>query len=511
MASFCPHIPLEATPPLALKILVDCSGSMVGSSLKAAQRALRQIVQQFDSEDRFALSRFGSTVEHPHADLMPATQVCRAQAQAWIDALQADMGGTEMEQALLSTFELDPTRSSDVLLITDGEIYQVEETIRSARLSGHRIFAVGIGSSPAYDYLRRLADATGGACEFVAPGEAVQAAMMRMFARMRSPRLTQLQLQWPQGPQPQWVTPLPLAAFSCDTITVYAHFDQPPQGAVQLMGQLSESRPLQAIGRIEIPTAVSTETTLPRMACAARIMATSRPHSMIQAEEVKALTELALTYQLVTAQTHFLLVHERAEEDKNTAAPAQHTIDHMLPAGWAGELSVKPTRRSSSRYFESRVIDYQPTSVLEWDQSTDAFNPLSRFVGLNPLGVCRWAQSRPAADWPNDLATLQNIGLGEWLVDWLSDTGTKPAWAHTTEAQRAHVFLSIMAWPDVLQALENNQSLPQALDLCQKALLSQIQMASPPEVARQQEGLIRDLCARMLTMSATAWPQEVFH
>ena len=49
--------------------------------------------------------------------------------------------------------------------------------IDAARASGHRVFAIGVGSSPAEGVLRSLAEATGGACEFATPGEALEAAV----------------------------------------------------------------------------------------------------------------------------------------------------------------------------------------------------------------------------------------------------------------------------------------------------------------------------------------------
>ena len=46
LASFCPHLPAKEAGGMAVKILVDCSGSMAGDSIAAAKRALQAIVQQ---------------------------------------------------------------------------------------------------------------------------------------------------------------------------------------------------------------------------------------------------------------------------------------------------------------------------------------------------------------------------------------------------------------------------------------------------------------------------------
>jgi Ca-activated chloride channel homolog len=59
--------------PLALKILLDCSGSMGGDSIAAARRALLAILERLTPSDRVSLTRFGSTYQHVTEGLEPAT------------------------------------------------------------------------------------------------------------------------------------------------------------------------------------------------------------------------------------------------------------------------------------------------------------------------------------------------------------------------------------------------------------------------------------------------------
>ena len=190
LASFCPRVP-AAEHPLAVKILVDCSGSMQGDSIAAARRALQAIVAGLREGERFSLSRFGSTVEHRSRALWRTSPATRLAGQRWAAQLQADLGGTEMEKALDSTLALagdaeaspgagEGAAPVDLLLITDGQIHAIDRTVAKARALGHRVFVVGIGSAPAEGVLRRLAEETGGACDFVAPGEAVEPAVLRM-------------------------------------------------------------------------------------------------------------------------------------------------------------------------------------------------------------------------------------------------------------------------------------------------------------------------------------------
>ncbi len=149
-------MPGAAPTPVAVKLLVDCSGSMAGDSIASAKQALHKVLEQLDPGDRFTLSRFGSQVGHSRPRLANADENATRSAADTISKLDADMGGTEMEKALLSTFALGTGEEpADVLLITDGEIWKTETLVEVARRSSHRIFAVGVGSSPAESLLRR--------------------------------------------------------------------------------------------------------------------------------------------------------------------------------------------------------------------------------------------------------------------------------------------------------------------------------------------------------------------
>ena len=208
--------------------------------------------------------------------------------------------------------------------MTDGEINAIDRTIESAEVSGHRVFVVGIGSSPAESRLRRLAAATGGACDFVSPGEAVGPAVLRMFARLRSPRLAGLAIEWPENVTPEWVSPLLPSVFDGDTVNVYALLEKAPAGQVRLLGKHSDSEALREIGRATFLIELEAADTLSRMAASARFHSAGNTASTGQPIDA---VRLAVDYRLVTDKTNFLLVHERPEGEKATDMPELQKVD----------------------------------------------------------------------------------------------------------------------------------------------------------------------------------------
>jgi Ca-activated chloride channel family protein len=331
LASFCPKLPGQDAAPLLLKILVDSSGSMGGDSIHQARAALHEVAQALTPADHVSYSRFGSSVQH----VIPKLEACTPQligqvlARA-IQATDADLGGTELNQALQSTFAIQPPPDGkpaiDVLLITDGDVWEIDEIVASAIHSEHRVFAVGVGSSPAESLLRDLAEKTGGACELVSPNEDVTGAVMRMFRRMRAAQSIQLHVEW--GTEPLWQSALPRQLFDGETVHVFATLAQPPASSPILKW---EANGLALQSQPEVMTQDTSES-LARLGGA---------RQLVQAKSEADGLALALKYQLVSSQTNLFLVHVRAEYDKAIGLPQLQQIEQMQAAGWGGFGSVK--------------------------------------------------------------------------------------------------------------------------------------------------------------------------
>ena len=549
LASFCPHIAVQGKAATAIKILVDCSGSMAGDSIDAAKRALQAIVRQLGAGDRFSLSRFGDAVEHRSRGLWKTTETTQLAAQRWVDALKADLGGTEMEAALNSTFALAHTVSSDILLVTDGEISAIDRTIESAKHSGHRLFIVGIGSSPAETHLRRLAEATGGACDFVAPGEAVEPAVLRMFARLRSPRLAGLNIEWPVGVVPEWVSPLLPSVFDGDTVNVFALLGQLPAGQVRLLGKRTEDEAPQEIGCAVFAGELESADTLARMVAAVRLGSTDTDTDAVTVTMPDA-AALAVAYQLVTDKTNFLLVHERPDGEKATDMPELQKVDQMVPAGWGGTGSVMFSR--SAAFFETRVVDYQTSGSLDWsdvdapsvpavfrtvrepsikfcamdDTTIPAFlrkrdqiidhqdrrywAESEHYSGLTPLGVSEWLRITPASEWPTTYMGLRQMGVGEWLVDWLELVMASHQGTLYIEPKVVEAFLYLMSRRDTYESLAKSEGLLGALKSTVLRLSGMFAGDPAERSVNIDVVLVEAMVAVLDGMTAGAWPDRVF-
>jgi Ca-activated chloride channel family protein len=343
IASFCPVLQEEKPSPLVLKILVDCSGSMQGESMEQAQEALNDLLLQLQPEDMVSYSKFGTEVVHTAKQLEKCTPkyIKNTLAKA-VYQTHADMGGTELNKALTSTFKLSFAKAyeegCDLLLITDGDVWEIEETIRQAKVSNHRIFAIGVGSAPAESLLRDLAEKTGGACELITPHESISEGVLRMLQRMRSARSTSVRIAWQE--EVLWQSALPKQVFSEETVHVFAKLKAKPHTAPTLTWVTGKEEHTATAPSL---THQSTATTA-RLVAGARILATTN--------EAEA-TELAIQYQLASKYTNLLLVHIRAEEEKADGLPKLEKIQQMQAAGWGGFGNVDVSRGSTVLYSRS--------------------------------------------------------------------------------------------------------------------------------------------------------------
>ena len=306
-------------------LIADCSGSMAGDSIAQTRAALLAILDRLQPADRFNLIAFGS---QPHAffkELCPADPAGLAQARAKAAELDANLGGTEIGAALqLAYRQRRQNQPLDLLLITDGEAWNVEELTAAAQRSGCRIFTVGVGAAVAEGLVRGLAEASGGACEFVHPNEDMAERIVRHFARIRAPR-AEASVSWPVEPSRRLPKQI-RQVFSGDTLHLLAWLPTRPEGPATLELTLSDGQRLPQSVTLEPWPIAETADTLPRLAAFRRM-------ANLPVEEA---TALAVEYQLVTAHTHFLMVDVRAAGEKAQDLPELRAVPHLLAAGWGG-------------------------------------------------------------------------------------------------------------------------------------------------------------------------------
>jgi Ca-activated chloride channel family protein len=374
--------------------------------------------------------------------------------------------------------------------------------------------------------LRRLAEATSGACDFVAPGETVEPAIIRMFARLRSPQLTEVSVVWPEGAKPQWVSPMPPSIFDGDTVNAFGFFESAPLGKVRLLGKRGVDATPQEFACAHINEELQDAPTLSRMAAAVRF----------KSDDVNSnATPLAVAYQLVTDKTNFLLVHERDEAEKPVDMPDLRKVAQMVPAGWSGAGSVlysmalpisdacqsddllRPAMCSRVSSVSDASLDYLDTPAflrtsgrIIDHRDSQYWSESDHYTGLTPLGVSTWLSTAPPTGWPKSYRELRRMGLGIWVVDWLEFTFGYEDGRPIAEATVVVAFLYVISQLDIHQSQDKSQALIQGLKatiLQMTNLLVGTTKVGTPDV---DFDLAEKIIVALEGMTTDQWPEQVF-
>ena len=161
------------TVPLNFCLVLDRSGSMQGPKLAAMKDATKRVIDTLTPQDVVAIVLFDDTVQV----LAPATLAADKDAlKAAIDSIEeaggtALSGGMQAGQAELAKHAA-PDRVSAMLVLTDGQTWGDEDSCRAIATqlgqAGAQITALGLGAEWNEKLLDELAEATGGASDYIA-------------------------------------------------------------------------------------------------------------------------------------------------------------------------------------------------------------------------------------------------------------------------------------------------------------------------------------------------------
>eukprot|EP00727_Mastigamoeba_balamuthi_P007229 m51a1_g3126 putative p21-activated protein kinase (1692) ;mRNA; r:238069-245770 len=208
--------------------IVDCSGSMAGDKMAQLRQTLRLCVANLPAGTLFNIISFGTTHQLLFDDSRetsgPECECARA-ALAHVDAMQANMGGTNIHTPLCQVFRRPPLPgfARQIFLLTDGQVENADACISVVRSNSTntRVFTFGIGSDVDVALVKGIARAGEGLCEMVTDNETMCAVVLRALTSALKPALTNVSLRWGDAQvrqAPHFLPPL----FAGARLVVYA-------------------------------------------------------------------------------------------------------------------------------------------------------------------------------------------------------------------------------------------------------------------------------------------------
>jgi Ca-activated chloride channel family protein len=317
-------------PPREYVFVLDVSGSMHGFPLDTAKQVLKSLIGRLKPTETFNVVLFsgGSRVLAPQSLAANSQNVTRA--VSLIDGLDAG-GGTELEAALRKVIRLPRSgfESRSVVVVTDGFIAEEKGVfdLIHENLNTTNFFAFGIGSSVNRYLIEGIAKAGMGEPFVVIGREQADAAAERFRSYIESPVLTNIDVRY-RGfdafdVEPQTQPDL----FAERPVVLFGKFNGARTGQIEVRGRTAQgvfSRVFNMQDSVTRPEHAA----LPQLWARTRIARLSDfSFGREDAETIQEVTNLGLTYNLLTPHTSFIAVLEEIRNPGGTGSD----VDQPLP------------------------------------------------------------------------------------------------------------------------------------------------------------------------------------
>lgn len=321
--------------PRELILVIDTSGSMHGTSLNQAARALTLALDRLQPADRFNVIQFNSLTSTLFRGSVAATANNVSIAKRYVAGLSAN-GGTEMRPAISEALNYPPSESHlrQVIFITDGSVGNEQELygLIERDLGDARLFTVGIGSAPNSWFMRKAAEAGRGTFTLISALHEVNEKMGRLFEKLEQPQITDITLEWPHGTTTEYYPRTIPDLYSGEPIVIKARLEDEPKPGDLL--KISGSSPLGTWGAELAVNGGDPSPGVAALWARARIEDyLDRERRGASHEETRqAVIDTALTHHLVSKYTSMVAV------DKTPARPQHLTLSkeqvpNLLPYG----------------------------------------------------------------------------------------------------------------------------------------------------------------------------------
>lgn len=370
--------------------VLDCSGSMQGSSITQAKKALEILIKALEPGQRFNIYRFGSNFDKFSSGLLEFGEEILGQAIDFLKNTDATFGGTEI-LAPLKNIILKKTKYVDylnknsnediseitnVVLITDGEVGNESEVINLVKSNKQyfRVFTVGIGYGPNEYFVSSMAKLTGGDYIFVHPGERIDLKIISLFKNLNMSAVENLKIDLGIDENLIEQAPERLAAFDNNNYSIYARIKKdfmPEKIVLKGIYNGQEIRwDLPVDEKINNDSGYISKfwarEKIRELEGGSFQMFGSQQKERKNKNIDNLIVELSKKYGVVSSKTSFISVEERSEEEKTKGEVELVKVPTLITYGWhrikAYETSIKEsiTLRDIGaplvKYF--RVFDY---------------------------------------------------------------------------------------------------------------------------------------------------------
>jgi Ca-activated chloride channel family protein len=346
------RVSVSQIPPREYIFIVDVSGSMYGFPLDISKKLLKDLIGNLRPTDRFNVLLFSGGSSLMSEQSLPATSENIQHAITLIER-QRGGGGTELLPALKRALSLTTSEgySRSVVIATDGYVMVEEEVFDLIRknLGDANMFTFGIGSSVNRHLLEGMARVGMGEPFVITKPEETREKAEKFRKMIESPVLTKIKVDFGKF-NAYAVEPLSIPdVFAERPVIIFGKWRGKPSGEITLHGITSSGPYVNKMDMKKVKP-LKSNSSLQYLWARHRITLLSDYNSLHQdADRIKEVTQLGLTYNLLTAYTSFVaidtevrLVNGQAVTVKQPLPLPEGVSDYAVGRGMAAQKAMSP-------------------------------------------------------------------------------------------------------------------------------------------------------------------------
>jgi Ca-activated chloride channel family protein len=331
----------------SIVLLIDCSGSMTGLSMQQTRDGLSALLTDLPENSEVSLMCFGSDVMHVTNKPLTINPKNRKVLHEYVSNLQADMGGTELWNALSAAQNQckKHKKTPEIILLTDGQVWDNDDFFNAVNADSNehcRINTIGIGSAVSEGIVIRLAEATCGQWMLVHPNEPMDERICHFIGQVSAPRIAGL---W-ETENTQW------SALPSSSSEVH--------GATGFVVYCEEAKAHDiALNNVVLPKTILTN----ELGLALQKLAGQQQvHALNETDA----TALSLKLGLVNRHTSFVMVNEQSVVNAD-GLPTLAVVPQMV----VGAASLNANLRYN--YLDSDIINFAHDTSIDCHEMPTLF------------------------------------------------------------------------------------------------------------------------------------------
>ena len=312
--------------PKDVVFLMDTSGSQRGTAIAQSKELMRQFVSGLNEDDTFNIIDFADRTSKLAEKPLANTRKNRSKALAYIEQIDAN-GGTELMNGIdtvLNFPAVENGRLRSIVLLSDGLIGRDEEAIARIRDNlkpGNRLYSFGVGDSTNRFLLDRLAELGRGTVTILPPNEDAVEVAEKFYREINKPVVTNIKTEWlGEGEAPEIYPKQAPDLFAHQPLVLYGRKHDASNGKLKITGTVAGNKPYSEILDVNFQQ-VGGNNAIAQLWGRSRIQDLSNQmYGRENPQGVKAITQTALNYNLLSKYTSFVAVSEIIPKQKNNAS-----------------------------------------------------------------------------------------------------------------------------------------------------------------------------------------------